>query len=106
MKSVSRLVAILVLTGACFGQTPTPTNGYIPDEKTAVRVAEAILSPIYGEGVIAGERPFHATLKDGVWTVNGSLPKPKNPQFIVMGGTAQICIDKRTGAILSYAHYK
>jgi len=52
-----------------------PKNGFVPDEKTAVAVAEAILSPIYGQDQIVHERPFHAEL-DGndVWKVEGSLP--------------------------------
>jgi hypothetical protein len=81
-------------------QAPTPKNGFIPDEHTAILVAEAILSPIYGEDNIKGERPFHATLTQGVWTVEGSLPPGWD------GGVAMIRIDQRTGAVLSYIHGK
>jgi len=94
------LFAAVAIPVSLFAQAPPPANGYVPDEKTAVRIAEAVLSPIYGEDHIIKERPFHASLKDGVWTVSGSLPEGW------IGGTAVIHIDKRTGAILSHIHYK
>jgi hypothetical protein len=48
-----------------------PKEGFVPNEKTAIRIAEAVLGPIYGEVQIAKERPFAATLKGGVWTIEG-----------------------------------
>jgi hypothetical protein len=48
-----------------------PKEGFVPNEKTAIRIAEAVLGPIYGEDQIAKERPFAATLKGGVWTIEG-----------------------------------
>jgi hypothetical protein len=63
-------------------------------------MAEAVLSPIYGEGQIQQERPFHAVLKDGVWIVSGLIPQGWD------GGAAEIHIDKRTGQILRHIHYK
>src|SRR5260370_35316302 len=50
-----------------------PPRGFVPDTITAVRVAEAILAPIYGEQQIAREKPFTATLNEGTWTVSGTL---------------------------------
>ncbi|MES2393206.1 MAG: NTF2 fold immunity protein [Acidobacteriota bacterium] len=100
---MKRQLQIALLTSICtitFAQGPTPTNGFIPDEKTAIRVAEAVLSPIYGEDKIIGERPFHAQLENGIWTVSGSLPDGW------VGGVAIIRIDQRTGKIISYIHGK
>lgn len=77
-----------------------PPEGFIPDAKTAVRVAEAVLSPIYGEEQIASERPFSARLRGGVWTVSGHLPED------AVGGVAEIKIAKKTGCIHSVIHYK
>jgi hypothetical protein len=48
-----------------------PKEGFVPNEKTAIRIAKAVLGPIYGEDQIAKERPFAATLKGGVWTIEG-----------------------------------
>jgi len=50
-----------------------PKDGFVPNEKTAIRIAEAVLTPIYGEKQIKSEEPFSAKLHDGVWTVEGSI---------------------------------
>jgi hypothetical protein len=81
-------------------QSFRPKDGFVPDEKTAVRVAEAVLSPIYGEEKILSERPFSAKLKGDVWTVTGSLPEG------MAGGVAEVKISKRTGEILGVTHGK
>lgn len=79
-----------------------PKNGYVPDEKTAIAVAEAVLAPIYGEQKIVHERPFHATLdsKRIVWTVEGSIPSGS------VGGVAIIKLQKQDGRIISVTHGK
>lgn len=77
-----------------------PPGGYVPDAKTAIRIAVAVWSPIYGEKKIQNEKPFHATLKKGVWTVEGSLPKGW------AGGVAEADIAKRDGRILRVSHGK
>ena len=100
MKTAIKFAALLLLAGTCMAQAPQPQNGYVPDEKAAVKIAEAEVAQIYGEKQMQGERPFHGTLKDGVWTVSGTLP----PNMV--GGVAEIRIDQRTGAILSSVHYK
>ena len=38
------------------------------DKETAIRIAEAILSPVYGEEDIREQRPYQVTLKDGKWS--------------------------------------
>ena len=76
-------------------------KGFVPDEKTAITVAEAILMPIYGEKTIAGERPFHAVLNGkGVWTVRGSLPDGW------AGGVAIVRLQRQDGRILYVMHGK
>lgn len=75
-----------------------PRNGFVPDEKTAIRVAEAVLIPIYGEKRIKSEKPFSAKLDHGVWTVTGAIADG------VEGGVAKIKISKSTGAVMSVTH--
>jgi hypothetical protein len=77
-----------------------PSKGFVPDEKTAMRIAEAVWSPIYGEEKIQSEKPFVASLKSGVWTVQGSLPKGW------VGGVAIAEISKSDGRILRVSHGK
>jgi len=88
------------------GQTDAPKEGYVPDEATAIRVAEAVFIPIYGQKHVISERPFHARLNDGVWTVKGSLGKPPKPGDIVAGGTMVAEIERATGCIKSVYHLK
>ncbi len=77
-----------------------PASGFVPDEATAVRVAEAILIPIYSQTKVEGERPFTAKLTGNVWTVTGHLPAG------VDGGVAEVRIDKRDSRILRVTHGK
>lgn len=77
-----------------------PKEGYVPDETAAVAVAEAVLVPIYGREKIQSERPFHAKLESGTWTVEGSLPEGRE------GGVATVKLLKRDGRILSVIHGK
>ncbi|MBU2590505.1 MAG: YbbC/YhhH family protein [Nitrospinae bacterium] len=75
-----------------------PEAGYVPDEKTAIKIAVAVWNPIYGEKVIEGEKPYNAILKNGIWFVSGSLPKGW------MGGVAEAEIVEETGQIIRISH--
>src|SRR2546423_422572 len=77
-----------------------PKEGFVPDKATAIRMAEAVLIPIYGEAHIIHERPFKAMLKDSVWYVKGTLPKH------FLGGVAMVRLSKHDGRILYVMHGK
>jgi hypothetical protein len=77
-----------------------PKDGYVPDEQTAIAIAVAVWIPIYGKEQIESEKPFKATLKDGVWFVTGSLREN------MVGGTAIAEISQDSGGILRVIHYK
>jgi hypothetical protein len=100
---MKRLFSIGILAFiACF-ITPVTYAGSkrsIPDEATAIRVAEAALIPIYGQKLIESERPFTAKLTGTTWYVAGHLPEGWD------GGVAEIWIDKRNGRILRVTHGK
>jgi len=90
---------VLVLLATVTAASPTtrvklPQRGVVPDEATAVKVAEAIFVPVFGEEEVAKWRPYHAQLKDGVWTVYGTL-KPGS-----RGGTPMLAIQERDGKVL------
>ena len=76
-----------------------PEKGVVPDKITAIRVAEAIWLPIYGEGIY-DKRPFMAGLEKGIWIVYGTLPKG------MKGGVPVIEISKSDGKILRISHGK
>jgi hypothetical protein len=75
-----------------------PQEGFVPDEATAMLIAHAVLARIYGHQKIDSEQPFRAELKDGVWTVQGSLPKD------MAGGVAIIKLLKSDGRVLYVQH--
>ena len=81
-----------------------PENGYIPDARTAVRVAEAVLIPVYGARQIANERPFGATLAGDVWTVSGSMHCRITAKSVCVGGVGVVQISKTSGEILLLVH--
>jgi hypothetical protein len=81
-----------------------PRDGYIPDMRTAVRVAEAVMIPIYGARLVASEKPFHATLDGDVWTVSGTMGCKTTAHSICVGGTAVMQLSKATGEILLSVH--
>jgi hypothetical protein len=92
--------SITLATAAEPKHTYMPPAGYVPDEATAIKIAVAVWEPIYGAEHIAGEKPYHAALHDGVWTVTGSLPKQ------MLGGVAIAEISKRDGRIIRVSHGK
>ncbi len=75
-----------------------PKEGFVPDERTAIAIAIAVWTPIYGEKQIAGEKPYTASLKDGIWTVQGTLPKGW------LGGVAIAEISKEDGRVIAVIH--
>lgn len=76
-----------------------PENGLVPDEETAIKIAEAIWYPIYGDA-IEESRPFEATYieKEKAWSVRGYLPEN------MVGGVPEILIRKQDGKILYVNH--
>ena len=79
-----------------------PENGYVQDETTAAKIAEAVLSSIYGQETIDEEKPLKAGLKDAVWTVEGTLNCPEGQRCL--GGVAVVEISKDDGKILRVSH--
>ena len=84
----------------------TPPSGYVPDPATAVKIAEAVLVPVYGEKKIVSERPFKTTLDGHVWTVAGTLYCGDGESEMCAGGTATVKLSKDDARILFMIHYK
>lgn len=94
-------ILLSMLLAISFAQhTYKPSEGYVPNAETAVRIAEAVLEPVYGKEKIAGERPFKAVLSRGVWKVEGMLHGYSH------GGTALVELSKSDGRILRMTHGK
>jgi len=102
------LAGLLALSAAISQEHESPHNykppeGYVPDANTAIQIALAVWLPIYGQKQIDSEKPYKAILKDGVWTVSGSMP-PSRPGRIMVGGVAVAEISKVDGTILRISH--
>lgn len=96
------LLAAISATAMLRSQGPehsyVPTGGFISDSSVAIAIAEAVLVPIYGRANIERQRPFAASLADGVWTVMGHLSEN------MRGGVALVQISKQDGRILRVSH--
>jgi hypothetical protein len=79
-----------------------PSDGYVPDEATAIAIAEAILVPIYGAGSIDNQKPFSVSLDKDIWTVMGQLQK--RPNRLRVGGVFQMQISKTDARVKSVTH--
>ena len=100
---VAATMCSLIVADCAHAKTP-PEGGYVPDADTAIKIAVVVWSRIYGEREIAGEKPYRATLKDGVWTVQGSMPEEVSEKPTALGGVAYAEIAKADGRILRVGH--
>jgi hypothetical protein len=91
------LITVIGGTGVA-GGNKLPTQGVVPDAGTAVKIAEAVLPPIFGEEEVNKYRPYHAQLRDGIWTVYGTLAPSSR------GGTPQMTIQKKDGKVIEVWH--
>jgi hypothetical protein len=72
---------------------------YVPDSLTAIKIAETIWLPIYGEKIYKNQ-PFKAKLINEVWFVNGTLPNG------FKGGVPCIEINKYDCKVVKVYHGK
>lgn len=75
-----------------------PPQGFVPNKETAIAIAVAIWTPIYGREQIESEKPFNAALRGDTWYVTGTLPDG------YVGGVAEAAIRKRDGRISQVTH--
>ena len=103
-KLTFTIICAILAAGFLFADEPNHSvklkQGFVPDEKTAIAIAVAIWSPIYGEEKIQNEKPFKAVLKDDVWHVERTLPKE------IAGGVAEVEISKKDARVLRVSHGK
>jgi hypothetical protein len=99
-----------IATVALAQQAGNPHSVAVPDETTAVKIAEKALAKKYGEKKIQSERPFGATLRNGVWHVGGTLYCSDQKGNVVkdacVGGVAMAEVRQRDGRVLKTGHTK
>lgn len=108
-------ICVLLLSAAITlwaqGSSP-PTSVRVPDDATALSIAEPVLIKQFGKQVIDEEQPFKATLQNGIWTVYGTLccPYGKGRRTCepgrCNGGVAELELRQSDGKVLSISHGK
>jgi hypothetical protein len=73
----------------------------IKDRRSLIKYAEPILFKTYGKKLILKERPYVIFFKDGIWTMDGTLPKK-----YTHGGAFHIVINAADGKVIKIIHYK
>jgi hypothetical protein len=100
-RDVLVLLFCLLVHGDAKPQSQTRSrNNYVPDEQTAIKIAEAVLIPICGNQDVAGERPFQARLEGNVWIIEGTTVKTP------FGSVATVKLQRSDGRIISVIHGK
>jgi hypothetical protein len=113
MKMTGITAVLAICVSACgLGQATQPATGLVkvPDSATAVSIAEKALAKIYGKRQIESERPFKASLSNGVWHVGGTLYcKDRHGNVVTgrcVGGVAMADIRQSDGHVLRTSHGK
>lgn len=72
----------------------------VRNAQSAIEIAVAAWTPLYGRAHVEGKKPYHAFLKNGIWHVNGTLPKN------TLGGVPVAEIRASDGKVLRVSHGK
>jgi hypothetical protein len=92
------LGVVLLLTMVAFGRDSgktLPHPDYVPDEKTAERIAEAVLVARFGQEMVTAQLPLHAaSTSNDLWLVQGTLQGLHGP-----GGNFGVWVNKHTGCV-------
>jgi hypothetical protein len=97
------IVVLLTLIPAFAGEekhNARPKDGFVPNAETAIQIAVAVWTPIYGKEKIERQKPHKAYLKEGVWHVSGSMPRQQ------LGGVAIAEIAKGDARVIRVSHGK
>ena len=95
MKAV--VCTLFLAASLLIAQTKTHKIGhpdYVPDEKTAIRIAEAVLIAQFGEARVKEQQPLWAEGIYDVWLVQGTLHGEHGP-----GGNFGVYVQKHSGCV-------
>ena len=103
MRNVIGAVLLLaIIASAKDSGKVQPHPDYVPDEKTAERVAEAVLISQFGQERVSAQLPLRAvsTGKD-LWLVQGMTHEPHGP-----GGNFGVWVNRHSGCMNVMEHMK
>ena len=91
------VVALLLAPLALVTGTEKDHKDYVPDERTAERIAQAILIGQYGQDRVSAQMPLHADGSNAkYWIVQGSIHSEGIPP---KGGGFAVWINKHSGCV-------
>jgi len=103
IAAIILLIGVIILMSLFTGNKRgyVPDDGVVPNEETAIKIAEIVWLPIYGDSIYS-KQPFKAEYneKEKCWYVSGTLPEN------TLGGVPEIKINKADGKILYISHGK
>lgn len=111
-STLQTVMSVFVLVGVLWllpmsmssqGPETPPPEGFVPDASTAIRIAEAVMIPIFGQREVETDRPFTATLEKDVWIVESNH---NLSNLTEKGGVFVAKIMKKDGRILLVGFYK
>jgi len=108
MKACRSIICAALLLAVAQAQSYEPKNGFVPDMPTAIRIAKAVLIPIYGRERMESEELFNVEFKDGVWTVSRPVRCADGTDNAtkMCNGTAEVKLSKKDGRILEMTHHR
>lgn len=107
------IFALTIMKQFAYSQSANKVKNYVPNDSTAIKIAEAVWYPTYGKSVDSS-RPFKAFLQgDTLWIVTGTAPM-SNKEIVggdtifhfIHRGVPYIEISKSDGKILKVSHSK
>jgi NTF2 fold immunity protein len=99
--SAVMFLLVAVASGQAMGK-PWPHPDYVPNERTAERIAEAVLVAQFGQERVEFQLPLRvrSTSKD-LWLVEGTIR-----ETIAAGGNFGVWINKHSGCVSVIEHMK
>lgn len=86
-----------------------PEIGYVPNEKVAIEIAQAVLKPLL-KNEYKKELPLRATKKDDKWIVQGKKRKKCGPKkkdcFQLDNSPVYLEINADSGQIITFSRYQ
>ena len=76
---------------------------YVPDESTAIAIAEAVSRAMLGNALLAKVKPFTASLHNGEWWVVSAPNLRPDDCRQCAGRAVMVRIDRVSGAIMDWS---
>lgn len=76
MKFITSALILILFPNIIMAEEKTNINyeirAIVPDEETAIKIAEAVITARFGEATLSRYRPYKARLENDIWFVGGT----------------------------------